>query len=87
MSWDLYLEEDFRLRLPGIERWRGDGIIADFDDPAVCEALARSALPVVAVGGSYQDEADSSSWGRENVYDVYTKSQGKALDGTYYKDW
>jgi len=58
VSWDLYLEEDFRLRLPGIERWRGDGIIADFDDPAVCRALARSALPVVAVGGSYQDEAD-----------------------------
>jgi LacI family transcriptional regulator len=58
VSWDLYLEEDFRLRLPGIERWRGDGIIADFDDPAVCRALARSALPVVAVGGSYQDGAD-----------------------------
>ncbi|MBA5689411.1 XylR family transcriptional regulator [Rugamonas apoptosis] len=57
VSWDLYLEEDFRCRLPGIERWRGDGIIADFDDPAVCEALARSTLPVVAVGGSYQDEA------------------------------
>lgn len=58
VSWDLYLEEDFRCRLPGIERWRGDGIIADFDDPAVSAALARSALPVVAVGGSYQDEAD-----------------------------
>jgi general secretion pathway protein G len=36
---------------------------------------------------SYQDEPDSSSWGRENVYDVYTKSPGKALDGTFYKDW
>lgn len=58
VSWDLYLEEDFRCRLPGIERWRGDGIIADFDDPAVCAALERTALPVVAVGGSYQDEAD-----------------------------
>ncbi|AMP00894.1 periplasmic binding s and sugar binding domain of LacI family protein [Collimonas arenae] len=57
-SWDLFLEEDFRCRLPGIERWHGDGIIADFDDPAVCEALSGSRLPVVAVGGSYQDEAD-----------------------------
>ena len=37
---------------------------------------------------SYQDDADSNSWGHENVYDVYTNSQGKALDGkTFYKDW
>lgn len=36
---------------------------------------------------SYQDEKDSSSWGGENVYDIYTKSERKALDGTYYKDW
>jgi general secretion pathway protein G len=37
---------------------------------------------------SYQDDADSTSWGHENVYDVYTNSQGKALDGkTFYKDW
>ena len=58
VSWDLFLEEDFRCRLTGIERWQGDGIIADFDDPAVCEALSRSRLPVVAVGGSYEDEGD-----------------------------
>lgn len=56
-SWDLFLEEDFRLRLPGIERWQGDGIIADFDDPAVAAALSRSSIPVVAVGGSYEDES------------------------------
>ncbi|MYM89517.1 substrate-binding domain-containing protein [Rugamonas sp. FT82W] len=55
-SWDLFLEEDFRLRLPGIEHWQGDGIIADFDDPAVAAALSRSRIPVVAVGGSYADE-------------------------------
>ncbi len=36
---------------------------------------------------SYQDEPDSSSWGGENVYDVYTLSDGTALDGTEYKDW
>ncbi len=36
---------------------------------------------------SYQDEPDSSSWGHENVYDVYTTSSGKGLDGTEYKDW
>ena len=36
---------------------------------------------------SYQDRPDSTSWGGQNVYDVYTKSDGKALDGTKYKDW
>lgn len=36
---------------------------------------------------AYQDKHDSSTWGGENVYDVYTKSERKALDGTYYKDW
>jgi general secretion pathway protein G len=36
---------------------------------------------------SYQDEADSTSWGGENVYDVYSLSKGTALDGTKYKDW
>lgn len=55
VEWDLFLEEDFRSRVQGIERWFGDGIIADFDDPQVAEALSRSALPVVAVGGSYRD--------------------------------
>lgn len=36
---------------------------------------------------SYQDDRDDSSWGGENVWDVYTKSERKALDGTYYKEW
>ncbi len=36
---------------------------------------------------SYQDDSDSDFWGGENVYDVYTKHEGKALDGTMYKDW
>jgi general secretion pathway protein G len=36
---------------------------------------------------SYQDDWDSTSWGGENVYDVYSLAEGKALDGTYYKDW
>src|SRR4030095_5186133 len=36
---------------------------------------------------SYQDDWDSTSWGGENVWDIYSLSEGKALDGTYYKDW
>jgi general secretion pathway protein G len=36
---------------------------------------------------SYQDAPDSRSWGGQNVFDVYTKSEGTALDGTTYRDW
>jgi len=36
---------------------------------------------------SYQDDADSTSWGGGNVFDVYTKSDGVGLDGTKYRDW
>jgi general secretion pathway protein G len=36
---------------------------------------------------SYQDEPDSRSWGRQNVYDVYSLSDGVGLDKTRYKDW
>ncbi len=36
---------------------------------------------------SYQDDPDSKSWGGQNVFDVYTKSDGTALDGTKYRDW
>jgi general secretion pathway protein G len=36
---------------------------------------------------SYQDKPDADDWGGENVYDIYTKSPGTALDGTKYRDW
>ena len=36
---------------------------------------------------SNQDAADSDSFGGQNVYDVYTKNEGTALDGTKYKTW
>jgi general secretion pathway protein G len=36
---------------------------------------------------SYQDKPDSTSWGGQNVYDVFTRSDGTALDGTKYRDW
>jgi general secretion pathway protein G len=36
---------------------------------------------------SMQDDPDSDSWGGDNVFDVFTKSQGTALDDTHYKDW
>ena len=36
---------------------------------------------------SNQDEPDSDSFGGQNVFDVYTKSQGTALNGTKYDTW
>jgi general secretion pathway protein G len=36
---------------------------------------------------SNQDDPDSTSWGGQNVFDVYSKSDGTALDGTKYNTW
>ena len=36
---------------------------------------------------SYQDAPDRTSWGGDNVYDIYTTSRGSALDGTNYNEW
>ena len=36
---------------------------------------------------SYQDAPDSTSWGGNNVFDVYTTSEAPALDGTQYNEW
>jgi len=34
-----------------------------------------------------QDDPDSTSWGGKNVFDVFSLSNGSALDGTKYSDW
>lgn len=36
---------------------------------------------------SVQDDPDSTNWGGNNVFDVHSKSQGTALDGTKYSEW
>ena len=36
---------------------------------------------------SMQDTPDSTGWGGQNVFDVYTKSTDKAADGTPYAEW
>jgi len=55
VEWDLFMEEDFRSRMRDIHQFKGDGVIADFDDPEAPEALRDLPIPVVAVGGSYHD--------------------------------
>jgi general secretion pathway protein G len=36
---------------------------------------------------SYQDDPGATSWGGQNVFDVYTRFDGTALDGTRYSEW
>src|SRR5438132_13032594 len=36
---------------------------------------------------SMPDDPTAEAWGGQNVFDVFTKSEGTALDGTKYKEW
>ena len=36
---------------------------------------------------SMQDDPKSNGWGGQNVFDIYTKSDQKAADGTPYSEW
>src|SRR2546430_1600331 len=36
---------------------------------------------------SMQDDPHATAWGGQNVFDVTRKSEGRAMDGTKYKDW
>lgn len=36
---------------------------------------------------SYADKPDSTSWGGEDVFDVYSLNEGTAIDGTKYNEW
>ena len=53
--YSVYIEESALKdqRLPDLRSWAGDGIIADFDDPAVARLVMQSRLPAVAFGGGY----------------------------------
>src|SRR5258706_5816459 len=59
----VYIEENALKdqRLPDLRSWEGDGIIADFDDPAIATAVVQSKLPAVAFGSGYGWYAPGSS--------------------------
>ena len=68
--------------------------ISDPESPESKKVAFLQRIPVDPMTGeaewgkrSYQDDWDSDSWGGENVYDVYSLSEVRALDGSYYKDW
>lgn len=36
---------------------------------------------------SVQDDPDDTTWGGENLFDIYSRSDGEAIDGSDYRDW
>ncbi len=55
--WNIFIEDDFTYRKESIHELDIDGIIADFDDPETEKLLENTTIPIVAVGGSYQNPA------------------------------
>ncbi len=56
LSWLLFLDEEFKSRPEEILNWEGDGIIANVDDPLICQAMQREKRPLVAVGDCLFDD-------------------------------
>ena len=54
-GWEVYIEPLSLTdqRLPDLTSWRGDGVIADFDQKNVADAVLHSRLPAIAFGGGY----------------------------------
>lgn len=52
-NWSLYVEEEPLDKLPDFRSWNGDGVIANFDDPRVFDAVKNLDVPVVGLGGGY----------------------------------
>ena len=78
--------------IPSLGSTTGQGGLGASDTPTKVRYLRK--IPVDPMTGkaewglrAVQDEADSTSWGGHNVFDVYSQSQAAAVDGTKYSDW
>ena len=82
-------------QLVGGQGITGQGILEKNDTSTVPKTkIYLRAIPIDPMTGkadwllrSCYDSADSTSWGGENVFDVRSKSDGKALNGEKYSDW
>lgn len=63
-NWRLYVEDEPLAKIPNLKRWRGDGIIADLDDPQVLDAVIGLKIPIVNIGGAVFD----ASWKHDTPY-------------------
>ncbi len=73
-NWSLYVEEDPLQKLPDLRSWRGQGIIANFDDRRVAAAVRGLKVPVVGVGGG-------SGWYDPATRIPYFASDDEAIAG------
>jgi LacI family transcriptional regulator len=75
-QFSVYIEENALKdqRLPDLRSWQGDGIIADFDDPAIARLVQQARLPAVGFGGGYGWHAEGSS-----IPYFYTNNQAIAM--------
>jgi LacI family transcriptional regulator len=71
-DWSLYVEEDPLARLPDLNAWAGDGILANFDDRRIAEAVTSRGVPVVGVGGGY-------GYYEENPNIPYVRTDNRAI--------
>lgn len=71
-DWSLYVEEDPLARLPDLDAWAGDGILANFDDRRIAEAVIKLGVPVVGVGGGY-------GYYEENPEIPYVRTDNRAI--------
>jgi general secretion pathway protein G len=78
----------------GLGRSAGDNQSVLDSQLATKKKVYLRAIPIDPMTGkadwefkSCYDAVDSTSWGGENVFDVRSKSKGKALNGEQYSDW